>query len=543
MGDATKNSKALSRKLFENAVDDAQFLVAYAAGKCRKDIEEPMLNTLIQAKRYVDQQKEVNAAFEADFWLAYQQIWNLVKPVTAESVKANLSLEPRFISKILATIDPAPDWVSKNIPGLFKWAKNRTTSKARRTVDRFIFFTVLVLIVVLFLQIYWVIGNQLTAHLAELLTKETELSQEIDANRDEYSALEMRFKQDEWESESFKTNGVYTFYSTPDWERDILDNLFEKAKLESDLAAIKSQLERNSAVLMIWSNPWKRLIVNSVNGTHLEDVNQYDSQIASIKRQIRALNDQLVADPDGSKKIGEARDQVELLQKQLTELQKNQATDSDEILSLRSKLDNLTNWVNQPGLANQIVSQLNQDIERLKEEKTTLRRQKQADFKRETSRQAQLAAQFVLAILQSYLLPLFYGILGAGTFVLRSLSKEIEDETFSDDKGIQHLLRVSLGALAGILVGWFSFLIPSETTTFVGSISPLAIAFLVGYNIEVFFSLMDRALFSITERLQRPAPASQQETDSNQASNNASTESGKPKTAGIQAPALGEAAD
>jgi chemotaxis protein histidine kinase CheA len=543
MGDATKNSKALSRKLFENAVDDAQFLVAYAAGKCRKDIEEPMLNTLIQAKRYVDQQKEVNAAFEADFWLAYQQIWNLVKPVTAESVKANLSLEPRFISKILATIDPAPDWVSKNIPGLFKWAKNRTTSKARRTVDRFIFFTVLVLIVVLFLQIYWVIGNQLTAHLAELLTKETELSQEIDANRDEYSALEMRFKQDEWESESFKTNGVYTFYSTPDWERDILDNLSEKAKLESDLAAIKSQLERNSAVLMIWSNPWKRLIVNSVNGTHLEDVNQYDSQIASIKRQIRALNDQLVADPDGSKKIGEARDQVELLQKQLTELQKNQATDSDEILSLRSKLDNLTNWVNQPGLANQIVSQLNQDIERLKEEKTTLRRQKQADFKRETSRQAQLAAQFVLAILQSYLLPLFYGILGAGTFVLRSLSKEIEDETFSDDKGIQHLLRVSLGALAGILVGWFSFLIPSETTTFVGSISPLAIAFLVGYNIEVFFSLMDRALFSITERLQRPAPASQQETDSNQASNNASTESGKPKTAGIQAPALGEAAD
>ena len=543
MGDATKNSKALSRKLFENAVDDAQFLVAYAAGKCGKDIQEPTLTTLIQAKRYIDQQKEVNAAFEADFWLAYQQIWNLVKPVTAESVKANLSLEPRFISKILATIDPAPEWVSKNIPGLFKWAKNRTTSKARRTVDRFIFFTVLVLIVVLVLQIYWVIGNQLTAQLAELLTKETELSQEIDANRDEYSALEMRFKQDEWESESFKTNGVYTFYSTPDWERDILDNLSEKAKLESELAAIKAQLERNSAVLMIWSKPWKRLIVSSVNGTHIEDVNQYASKIDSIERQIGELKAQLAADPDGSKKIGEARDQVELLQKQLTDLQKNQATDSDEILGLRSKRDNLTNWVNQPGLANQIVSQLNQDIERLNEEKTTLSRQKQADIDREASRQAQLAAQFVLAILQSYLLPLFYGILGAGTFVLRSLSKEIEEETFSEDKGTQHLLRVSLGALAGILVGWFSFLIPSETTTFVGSISPLAIAFLVGYNIEVFFSLMDRALFSITERLQRPAPASQQETDSNQASDNASTESGKTKTAGIQARALGEAAD
>jgi chromosome segregation ATPase len=384
-----------------------------------------------------------------------------------------------------------------------------------------------------------VIGNQLTAQLAELLTKETELSQEISANRDEYSAIEMRFKQDEWESETFKTNGVYTFYSSPDWERDILGTLSAKAKLESDLASIKSQLERNSAVLMIWGHPWKRVIQNSVNGTNLADLNQYASQIASIDRQISELKAHLAEDPDGSEKIREARDQMDLLQRQLRELEKNQETNSDQILGLRSKLDNLTNWVNQPGLANQIVSQLNQDIERLNEEKTTLNRQKQADINRETSRQAQLAAQFVLAILQSYLLPLFYGILGAGTFVLRSLSKEIEDETFSDEKGIQHLLRVSLGALAGIFVGWFSFLIPSESTTFVGSISPLAIAFLVGYNIELFFSLMDRALFSITERLQRPAPAPQKEPKP--ISNNTPTPPVKPTTAAMQTPAQGEA--
>jgi hypothetical protein len=541
MKEYTENSKAMARKLFENAVDDAQFLVAYAAGKCKKDIDESTLTTLIQAKRYLDEKQAVNAEFESKFWLAYQTIWNLVKPVTAKSVRANLPLEPRFVSKLLATIEPGPEWVNRNIPGLFEWAKTRTTSKARRTVDRFIVFTVLVLIVVLLLQIYWVIGNQLTAQLAELLTKETELSQEISANRDGYSSIEMRFKQDEWESESFKTNGVYTFYSTPDWERDISDNLSAKAKLESDLASIKSQLARTSAVLMIWSNPWKRLIEKSVNGIHLE--NQYDSQIASIERQISELNTQLVEDPNGSKKIREAREQMNLLQRQLTELEKSQETNSDEILGLRSKLENLANWVNQPGLANQIVSQLNQDIERLKQEKTTLNRQKQADFNRETSRQAQLAAQFVLAILQSYLLPLFYGILGAGTFVLRSLSKEIEDETFSDDKGIQHLLRVSLGALAGILVGWFSFLLPSETATFVGSISPLAIAFLVGYNIEVFFSLMDRALFSITERLQRPASAPQKEADSKQVANNTSTTIRKPKTGAVKSPALGEAAD
>jgi hypothetical protein len=59
---------------------------------------------------------------------------------------------------------------------------------------------------------------------------------------------------------------------------------------------------------------------------------------------------------------------------------------------------------------------------------------------------------------------------------------------------VQHILSISLGALTGIMVGWFSFLLPQESTGFLGSVSPLAIAFLVGYNIELFFRLMDKAV-------------------------------------------------
>ena len=495
--------KPVSRQLFEDTVDDAQILVHYAASKCKRDIDELTLTPLITAKRYIDENKPVDAKTETEFWLAYQHIWKLVAPATAGSIKAT---------------------------------KRNTAPK---TVNRYVFFTILIFFVVLLLQIYWVIGNQLTAQLAELLKKETELSQEISTNRDEYNAIEMRFKQNEWDSESFKTNGVYTFYSSPDWEQDTLDNLSTKAKLETDLASLKSQLERNSAVLLVWSSPWKWLIDKSTESANSADIDQYAAQIASIDRQVNELNAQLLEDPDGSKKILEARNQLDNLQKQLIEAEKSQETNSDQILSLRSKMDNLTTWVNQPGLADQIVSQFNQDIERLQEEMALLKRQQEADMNRETSRQAQLAAQFALAILQSYLLPLLYGILGAGTFVLRSLSKEVEDETFSDEKGTQHLLRVSLGALAGILVGWFSFLIPDETTTIVGSISPLAVAFLVGYNIELFFSLMDRALFSITDRLQRPSPTKQEEQKP--VSNNPPT-SVKPTTPTMETPALGEAA-
>lgn len=507
--EGSSKRKPAARQLFEDAVADAQLLVAYAAGKCKREIDTETLTPLINAKQYVNGTGEVDARVEADFWLAYQKIWKLVKPVTAESLRSNLSIEPRFLSRIFTSIPVVSKWINKNIPALFLWLKTRTTSKARRTADRFIFFTLLVLFVVLVMQIYWVIGNQLNAQMAELLKRETELSQEIKANRDEYVAIEMRFKQSEWDSESFNTNGVYTFYSGPDWERDTFDNLSERAELETELASIKAQLEGNSAVLLMWSQPWKRLIED---GTKLINLDQYDSQIESIERQIKELNAQLRYDPNGSKKIRDAKIQIDILQKQLIELEKDQETNADQILSVRSQLEKLSNWVNQPGLSDLIVNQINQDIERLKEDAANLQRQKRGDINRETSRQAQLAAQFALVILQSYLLPLLYGILGAGTSVLRCLSKEIVNETYTDEKGTRHLLRVSLGALAGILVGWFSFLMPDETTTFVGSISPLAIAFLVGYNIELFFAMMDRALFSITERLQQPASTQAEES-------------------------------
>jgi len=118
-----------------------------------------------------------------------------------------------------------------------------------------------------------------------------------------------------------------------------------------------------------------------------------------------------------------------------------------------------------------------------------LESQAQAEAIREDSSPAQLVGRFVLDILQSYLLPLLYGILGAATFAVRSLSRQIRSVRYSETSGVQYLSHISLGAMAGILVGWFSFLIPNDN--FIGSISPMAIAFLVGYNIELLFSKMD----------------------------------------------------
>jgi hypothetical protein len=503
MGEQKENSKPRSRKLFEEAVDDAQYLVAYAASKCDKRIKPETITPLITAKRLIDENQEVDAEFEAKFWLAYQDIWELVKPRTAESIKANMQLESTSADKRFG-----------NMPLLALWLERRTTtSKSRRMVDRYIAVAVVTLILLLIFQIYWVIGNQLTTQLADLLQKENDLSLKISENRQEHSAIEIRFMQNEFNSESFKANGgYYTFKDSPEWQRDVLENESAGSRLETELESLKAELERNSAVLLVWSNPWNWFIEKSVRGSSPDNSDQYTSQIASIDRQIAEVSAQLREDPDGSKTILQTRKHIDDLQKQLTALEKDPVANTDQISILKSTMESNINWVNQQGIADQIVSQSTQYLEQLKADKASLERQQQGDIKREASSQARLAGQFVLVIFQSYLLPLLYGILGAGTFVLRKLSKEIREVTYSEEAGIEHVSRISLGALAGIMVGWFSFLIPKETLSILGAVSPLALAFLVGYNIELFFSLMDGAFKRFTQP-REPSSSAQKEEE------------------------------
>ena len=99
-------------------------------------------------------------------------------------------------------------------------------------------------------------------------------------------------------------------------------------------------------------------------------------------------------------------------------------------------------------------------------------------------------AQFALQALQLYLLPLLYGLLGASTYTLRIISLEIKTLTYSSESDIRYRLRFYLGALAGMAVGWF--FTPETTPSIVKSLSPLALAFLAGYNVEVLFAAMDK---------------------------------------------------
>jgi hypothetical protein len=107
----------------------------------------------------------------------------------------------------------------------------------------------------------------------------------------------------------------------------------------------------------------------------------------------------------------------------------------------------------------------------------------------------------LLVFLSGYLLPMLYGLLGACAFVLRKLSDEIDKLTFANDARVRYSLRLNIGLLAGLAVGWF--IKPGNGDATLVSLSPLALAFVAGYGSDLFFVALDKIVQAFA-----PAPAS-----------------------------------
>lgn len=95
----------------------------------------------------------------------------------------------------------------------------------------------------------------------------------------------------------------------------------------------------------------------------------------------------------------------------------------------------------------------------------------------------------VLSMYSLWILPAIYGALGATIYFMRS----ILDPLLPDPPTGKILLRVALGALAGIILGWF-WTPDSVTANDIGSVgfSLFGMAFLLGFSIDVFFVMLER---------------------------------------------------
>ncbi len=112
-------------------------------------------------------------------------------------------------------------------------------------------------------------------------------------------------------------------------------------------------------------------------------------------------------------------------------------------------------------------------------------------------------ATLLLDFLSNYLLPLLYGWAGAMVYIVRRLTGEMSSLTFLPGN---LAVRAWLGCIAGLAIGWFYH--PTTTTTTAESITnlgPLALAFLAGFGVEIFFSMLDRFVNAFTESRSAPA--------------------------------------
>lgn len=133
-----------------------------------------------------------------------------------------------------------------------------------------------------------------------------------------------------------------------------------------------------------------------------------------------------------------------------------------------------------------------------------------------------------LAIVGLFVLPVLYGLLGALAYVLRQLSLDLVQVTFTPLSVVRYRLRLLLGALAGLSAAWFlkidiadfgggpaptaqamggasnvdlsGIVLSNGAADFLGAAGTWAVAFLAGYSVELLFAALDRMVESFTGR-------------------------------------------
>ena len=93
-----------------------------------------------------------------------------------------------------------------------------------------------------------------------------------------------------------------------------------------------------------------------------------------------------------------------------------------------------------------------------------------------------------VSLRSTWFLPFLYGLLGSAIFMMRNISSVRTPAM----EWFPIVMRISLGGVAGIVVGWFAVSKPGAPETASLLSLPFSMAFLTGYGIDALFSLLDR---------------------------------------------------
>jgi hypothetical protein len=104
-------------------------------------------------------------------------------------------------------------------------------------------------------------------------------------------------------------------------------------------------------------------------------------------------------------------------------------------------------------------------------------------------------------LLQSaWILPFLSGLLGAAVYMLRDA---LDPRTATVGSTLS-IVRLAMGGIAGIIIGWFWAPTNAATASIgVASSVPFALAFITGFSIEILFSVLDRVNRTILDETVR----------------------------------------
>jgi hypothetical protein len=115
---------------------------------------------------------------------------------------------------------------------------------------------------------------------------------------------------------------------------------------------------------------------------------------------------------------------------------------------------------------------------------------------------SELRASAVMAGFTGFVLPMLLGLLGAFTYVYRDLDRRVRTATLRPADGLHGTLRILLGTILGGLLGvlWTN----GQPVKLEGvTLSLTALAFFVGYSVEVVFRTLDTVIGKIASAIQK----------------------------------------
>jgi hypothetical protein len=450
-GESWGHSAAHDRPLSES-LEDASVLLWFATREGKPVSNETVAH--IVAAQSVLSEKRRDPEVEGQFWVAFRDLATAVQPVSVDSILATYSYP--FGDHGRSGEQPT-DWRAWwAAPG----GRGRLVDAAT-TKKRYSNWSVIVLCCLLIVQIYWFIG---TTFRSDLENHRTELDRIAGSLREIAPAAKaaqamVRAKEDQLGlikqeqttegSASSSTDGAHLTLLNNDLE----GMRKEQSRLALDYANVTRRgsrvilmLQGNSAMLAWWDV--------------FTDFAGLTDHLAKGGGVVPASTQAIVATPpsvdDGAAKTYFA----------------NFAQDLDQEADLQARIVSIENAL--------VNDQLGVEISLLNSKST-------------------------LDILSQYVLPLLYGLLGSLAYILRTLSREIQNVTFTRGSEIRYSLRWPLGMLGGVTVGLFFD--PNDLTGF-EVITPLGLAFLAGYGVELLFTGLDRMVSAFTgEGPERPRAA------------------------------------